>query len=151
MIHRSGYKNIWLCIISLSLLTTGCKFPDDPDHTLSKIENSHTIKIGICSCQQNEIQSREKSLLISLANTLHARIIWVADNQEALYRSLEAKKIDIMACNIQKDSPWNERVALSIPYEEKPVTRQKHVFALPSGENAWLKYINEFIYRGRKI
>lgn len=152
LIHRRGFIkwSFFKVILPIILLLVGCKFPNDPDQTLLKINTSHIIKIGICTCQENMTNQTERLLLTSIANTLKAQINWISNTQEALYRSLEAKEIDIVACEIEEDSPWNERVALTISYGENPVTHKKNAFALPSGENAWLKYIDEYIYHSRK-
>lgn len=133
-------------IFLFSLLLSGCEFPNDPDNTLKNIENTHSMRVGICTCKEDNINKIEISILHLLTKKLEANITFVEGNQENLYSQLEQNKLDIVACEIQPTSPWKERITFSDPFSLDSTHRKHAVFALPQGENAWLKYINEFLY-----
>lgn len=130
-------------IIFLIFALSSCNLPRDPHHTLEKITKSHIVKVGTCSTTSE----LEKNLLSMLAAQLHSTIIWTTDNQETLYRYLETRKIDVVACEIEEDSPWVKKLSFTRSYYQ---TSEKHyVFAISQGENAWLTYFNQFIYGQR--
>ncbi|WP_131781009.1 hypothetical protein [Legionella gresilensis] len=123
-----------VCILCL----TGCNYPADPNNTLITIKNNHVIKIGLCSnLQQNA------SLLNKLSQGLNARILKVVDSFDNLYKLLEKNEINLISCDIEEDNPWREKVAFTRPYEKN------YVWVVQQGENAWLSYLDRFIYFNR--
>lgn len=130
-------------IFLISALLVSCRFPDDPNHTLSHIEQSQVLRVGFCD-SSNPKSQKERMFLNLLSQELHARIQWINEPQELLYHKLEHNELDIVACAINNDSPWGERVTFSTPLDGK-----KHVLAIPQGENAWLHIVNLLIYRSQ--
>lgn len=145
----------WNCLIfSFFLLLTSCRFPEDPNQTLTHIINSRILIIGYCSTGlNNQIAQYEKKLLDELATRLNAKVISIYDNQEELYRKLQENKIHIVACRIQATSPWHNKIAFTNTYfqEQNQEKNISYVFAVPQGENAWLSYVNNFIFINRKM
>lgn len=133
----------WLKLIGIAplFLLLGCNLPQDPNKTLIKLRSSHQIKIGACSA----IDQPELNLLIAIAKELDTKIVWSFNSQEELYRLLERNKLDLVTCEIQSDSPWSEMISFTIPYSQN--NHINYVFAVAKGENAWLSYINKFIYK----
>ncbi|KTC97689.1 hypothetical protein [Legionella erythra] len=136
-----------LLAISLVAVLSGCQFPDDPNQTLNKIRKTHRLKAGVCL--NHTASSDEMALLKTLAKHLNAEVIWFSDPQDVLYRRLQDYKIDIVACAIHQDSPWSEILAFTVPYDKND--HAAYVLAVPPGENAWLKQVNEFIEKQRTI
>ena len=133
----------WPKLIAISpiLLLLSCNLPQDPNKTLLKIRNSHVLKIGACSA----IDQPELNLLIAIAKELNTKIVWSFNSQEELYHLLEKNKLDLVTCEIHSDSPWSNKLSFTLPYSQ--INHTKYVFAVPKGENAWLSYINKFIYK----
>lgn len=125
-------------------LSASCQFPKDPNHTLENVLRTRVIKVGWCDARL-ESAKIEKGIIAALAKRLHAKILWKSATGEELYRLLEYNKIDLVACRIENNSPWREKLAFTIPYQQD----RKLVFALPPGENAWLNYVNTFLFNSK--
>jgi len=138
----------WISVVLSFLILQGCEFPADPNHTLLNIQKNHILLVGSCANHENTVNPLEAKMLEEMAQHLNANVEMSVDTQENLYRKLENFQLHIVFCSIQDDSPWGAKVAFSNPYAKyvhanKPIA---FVLGLPPGENAWLKYVNDFIF-----
>ncbi|KTC66628.1 Uncharacterised protein [Legionella adelaidensis] len=135
-------RKLSLLFITFFFLSA-CQFPADPDKTLEKIEMIKKMKVGWCGGPFDELVLKEKDLINALSQTLDATVTWESDLQEVLFEKLEENKLQVVVCRIKENSPWKDKLAFTTPFFIHK--KEKFVLALPPGENAWLKYVNEFI------
>jgi len=138
----------WMPIVIFFLILNGCDFPADPNNTLLKIQKNHILLVGTCTDYKNNDNKIAAEIIEDIAKKLNAQIKLEFDTQENLYHKLERFELDIIFCSIQTSSPWHKQVAFTIPYKQSSHTdkQSSFVFALPPGENSWLKYVNDFIF-----
>lgn len=130
-------------LLFFTFLLCSCQFPKDPNDSLNKIRD-HELKVGACP----EINKIEKNLVTDIAQRLNAKVIFTHDEQENLYRKLSRNEVNLVICNIHENSPWKETLAFSTPYKKSGSI--SFVLALPAGENAWLHYVNEYLFKHQK-
>ena len=128
-------------ILASVFLATGCNVKD-PNQTLTTIQQAHVLKIGLCP----GMDKKEEALLNKLSIALKAKILTIRSHPDNLFNLLENYKIHLISCRIQKDNPWSQKVAFTTPYQS-----HTYVWAVPQGENAWLKYLDEFIHQNKEL
>lgn len=137
-----------ICIISLFY---SCGLPEDPQNTFKKIKERKALTAGISENPpfvfiQDSIGGREIEIIKSLAEDLGVEINWVIKTENELFKQLEEIKIDIAACGLTKDTPWKNKIGLTIPYH-KDKNNREYVMAVPPGENKWLMFVEKHLKR----
>jgi polar amino acid transport system substrate-binding protein len=160
-----------LLLAALALLVAGCQIPQDPDGTLERVENG-TMRVGVTESDPwvtvEPLGGVEVELVRRFARDLNARVEWVNGGEEELVNALEEGSLDLVVGGMTSKSRWKNDVALTRPYvetkgvvgdprarpvldaDDSPVAEseletEKHVMALPFGENAWMVRLERFL------
>jgi len=136
--------------IVILVLAAGCtNFPRDPKKTLEHVRSSHTLKVGagedppFLTRHGEEAEGRDADLVRGFAQQLGAKVEWEWGSQEEQFESLEQFHLDLVAGGVSKKSPWVKKVAITRPFAE--MTKRKRSFAVPPGENAFLKALETYL------
>jgi ABC-type amino acid transport substrate-binding protein len=82
----------------------------------------------------------EPTLVQDLANSLGARVVWIKGAESKILKAVQVRDLDLAIGGFESDSPWSAEVAFTRPYYA-----EKHVLALPQGENAWLMRVEKHL------
>ena len=153
------HATITLLMFALSL-AVACDLPRDSDGTLDRIRGG-TMRVGFAvdtpwvtdtSGMAGGVEGR---IVNALARALGARVTWTHGHESELMTALHDRELDLVVGGLTADSPWNKSVAFTRPYhvDSGYVVRsmkakrreEKHVLALPPGENGWLVYVERFL------
>lgn len=210
-------------VLLLSLVTSACELPRDPNRTLENIQASKRIRVGVmhappwANVQQDPPHGVEVQLVEELARELGAEVRWMPAAEGALFPALERDALDLVVGGVTQSTPWRSRLGLTRPYYTSELTvgvppgrepvdeidgqrvavvsgdlvaasiaqdegaepvedaesfgdlpvvadrfqieamdwrpgeetmhTAEHVFAAPPGENAWIVYLDRFLYR----
>jgi len=139
-------------------LLTGCGtgIPADPEGTLDRVRDGQ-LRVGV-STNAPWTETRdgaepvgiEPDLVRGFAATLNARIQWSEGGEQKLVDELERGNLDIVLGGLTKDTPWWDKVAVTVPYAgatDGHGETHKHVMAAPPGENAFLLELEDFLAR----
>lgn len=152
-------KSLALLIVVLAMLTAcGNALPVDPHGSLDRIRHGE-LRVGV---SQNEpwVQlhddgdptGTEVDLVIEFAKSLGSEVHWISGSEEALMESMNQGEIDLLASGLTSKTPWTDKAAITRPYREWDNTwgeTEKHVLAVPMGENALLSELEAFLDRSR--
>lgn len=138
---------------------TGCveHFPGDPEGTLTRVTGD-TLRVGASAnppfvdSDGARITGSEVRLVEGYALTLNADIEWLQGGEEDLMERLEHGELDLVIGGLTDKTPWTTKAGLTRPYTESMGSfgdRQKHVLAVPLGENAFLLDLDTYL-QGRK-
>ena len=109
------------------LLAGTASFPKDPEDTLNRVLQARTLRVGYTHAEPwvvpsgAEPQGIEPELVRAFAQTLGARVAWVAGTEQHLYQALEQHELDLLIAGTTAESPWKEQVGLTRPYLETAV------------------------------
>jgi polar amino acid transport system substrate-binding protein len=140
-----------LCCQLSFVLAAGCGLPRDADGSLEKIRNG-TLRVGLAQSPPwvvvngNEVTGIEPLLVADLARQLNSKIKPVYGSESLLLKSLHRGELDIVVGGFTEGSPWKREVAFTKPYHEDS-HKEKHVIALPPGENAWLMHVETYLHQ----
>jgi polar amino acid transport system substrate-binding protein len=132
-------------LLVLAGLAAACDLPRDPEHTLDKVTGG-VIRVGYAVDSPWVTESAgapagvEPQLINDLARRLHSRVAWIKGPEARLMKAVQMRQLDIAIGGFEKDSPWGTEVALTRPYYD-----EKHVLAVPMGENAWLVRVEQHL------
>lgn len=149
---RARLRPLFLCILLLHLLgACNRPIPNDPEDTLGRLHGG-TLRVGISDNPPwtqagPEPAGVEVELVQKLAERLGTEVEWHVDTENDLFPGLEEFHLDLVIAGLTKDNPWSERVGFTRPYAKvgSATGLKEHVLAVPPGENAWLRYIEEFL------
>lgn len=137
-----------LLLAILVLATPGCDLPRDPEGTLKGIEGS-SMRVGMTDSPpwtiltESEPSGVEPELLTALARDLDAEIEWVEGSESEILEEVEKGNLDVAVGGFTVDNPWAKRVSFIQPYFT--LGKDKHVMAVPHGENAWIVRLERFL------
>ncbi|NQX13769.1 ABC transporter substrate-binding protein [Microbacteriaceae bacterium VKM Ac-2855] len=137
-----------------ALLLTGCGIPSDPDGTLEQVSGD-VLTVGatesrerVTSIEGDEATGPEPDLVRAFAATVDADVVFVEGNEAELIDLLERGAIDVAVGGFLDDTPWADRAATTLPYDETvdaTGTTRRHVLLAPLGENAFLLALDRFL------
>ena len=140
-----------------ALVGCGLSIPADPDHTLDRVRGG-VLRVGVSPNEpwivwsaEAEPAGREADLIRRFAVSVEARVEWSRGAEEALIGRLERSELDLVAAGMTAETPWMEKAAITKPYTTVPGpdgSPEKHVLAVPLGENAFLVTLERFLLRG---
>lgn len=152
---RNVFKAAVLFLTALAILTAcGVSVPTDPDGSLERIRHAE-LRVGV---SQNEpwVQLHEDGvptgtevdLINKFAKSLDSDVTWIPGSEAALMESMNQGEIDLIATGMTSKTPWIDKAAITRPYREWTNARgekEKHVMAVPMGENALLSELEAFL------
>lgn len=126
-------------IVAISLLAlVGCDtLPRDPEGTVDRIRQSHTLAIGVAS---PFIPPEAAQLLRALAHENGATPNVRHGTLEPLIVDLDAGRLDIVIAQQSKRTPWNTLVAPGPPLSVRGKGRDRLEWRalMKNGENRWI-------------
>lgn len=146
----------WLTVLLvLPMSLTGCvtHYPADPHGTLDRVAGGE-LRVGVShsppstSLESTPPTGHEVDLVNEYARTLNAHVTWTPGGEEELVNQMKNGQLDLIIGGLTKDSPWDKDVGLTRPYAESTDQfgdTQKHVMAVPNGENAFLLNLESFL------
>ncbi|MDO5368191.1 transporter substrate-binding domain-containing protein [Kocuria sp.] len=151
-------KNVirWLMVLLvLTLSLTGCvtHYPADPYGTLDRVSGG-VLRVGTIhnepyvSITEGEPTGEEVRLVEDFADTVDARIEWTTASEEHLVTDMEHGQLDLLIGGMTMDTQWQKKIGLTRPYNETTNEygeTEKHVMAVPNGENAFLLELDQFL------
>jgi ABC-type amino acid transport substrate-binding protein len=140
--------------LSLTLVSSGCGVPADPDGTLSRVSGGE-LRVGVTERppwvelpEGAEPQGIEPELVRQFAEQLDAEVSWVEGSEQKLVGDLEHGVVDLVIGGIPADTPWSEHAGITRPYASATDEHgQPHepVMLVPIGENAFLLELDRFL------
>lgn len=143
-----------------------CGLPRDSDGTLERVRGG-TIRVGFAIDTPWVTDSAgmaggvEGRIVHGLARSLGARVEWTHGHESELLTALHDRELDLVVGGLTTDSPWKARIAFTKPYHvdsgfvvrsmKAKRREEKHVLALPPGENGWLVYVERFLRDERAL
>ena len=147
-------------------LVAACNLPRDAAGTLDRVRRG-TMRVGFAvdtpwvTDSGGEAGGVEGRIVNGLARALGARIEWTHGHESELLNALHDRELDLVVGGLTADSPWRAKVAFTRPYHvdsgvvlRSPgakARQEKHVLALPPGENGWLVHVERFLRDERAL
>lgn len=144
-----------LCSTGLVLVLTGCglTIPADPDGTLDRVRGG-TLRVGVSpnepwtQLDAGQPSGIEVELVREFAATLGAQVEWSVGGEEALIADLEQAELDLVIGGLTSKTPWSKQAGITRAFTEvldEQGEPEKHVMAVPMGENAFLVELEKFL------
>lgn len=136
------------------MLAACSDFPKDPQATTQKAVGG-VVRVGLSENPpwtdvDPEPGGVEVELIRRYAEAIGARAEWQYGAANDLLAKLEHFELDIVAAGLTADTPWKGRIATTLPYltadTDGDGTRERHVLAVPPGENGWLVRLDKFLH-----
>lgn len=135
--------------LAVLFLLTQCDLPRDPHKTLQHVRG-HVLSVGVGEDPPYIVRSNgdaagiEADIVRGFAHSLHAQVKWEWKSQEKQLESLHKFELDMVAGGLTGKSPWKKSVAITRPFLQT-LAGDKHVFAVPPGENAFLAELERYL------
>lgn len=123
-------RGFTLVLIATSALVasaaSGCRFPDDPEGTLERVEGG-TMRVGVihhppwADTSRRAPRGVEVELARQFAERLDAEIEWVEGAESELVDAMTGFQLDLIVGGLTRTSPWGKEVALSRPFVDTEV------------------------------
>jgi polar amino acid transport system substrate-binding protein len=103
------------------VLNVGCRFPDDVEGTLDRVEGG-TLRVGVIdnppwvNLDSGDPRGVEPTLLRRFAAGLDAEIAWYEGTEPDLMEALHGFQLDVVVGGLTRSSPYMKEVALTAPY-----------------------------------
>jgi ABC-type amino acid transport substrate-binding protein len=127
---------------------SACELPRDPEGTLERIEGG-VMRVGVTEnapwtvFEGEEPGGVEVELVRELARDLGAEAELLEGSESDVLMLLEEGALDLVIGGFTEDDPWSSRVSFTQPYVS--VGEDRHVMAVPHGENAWIVRVERFL------
>jgi DNA-binding transcriptional LysR family regulator len=132
-----------VAVILLFSSLAGCDaLPRDPNGTLDRVRQSHTIRVGLAG---PAMPQRARALLAALAQQESARIDLRTGSLERLIVELDADRVDLVIAEVTKRTPWKKLVAPGPPLLVlgKGQERTEWRALMKNGENRWIMQVEK--------
>ena len=110
-------------IVLLALTLGGCEFPKDANSTLERVRAGQPLRIGWSAAEPwtrgtgaQEPHGIESELVRVWAQSLGARIEWVAGGEAQLVQALQENTVDVALAGFEKSAPWGGKIGQTQPY-----------------------------------
>lgn len=114
-------------LLALTLLSQGCRYPQDPNNTLERVEDG-VIHVGAVENPPWVIRTPsgaeglEAELVRSFAESLNAEIRWYWGAESELITALSKHELDLMIAGLTKGAPFRHLMGLTKPYMSTDIT-----------------------------
>jgi len=134
-------RPVAVALLLLPLLLSACDMPRDAAGTLERVRGGE-IRVGVVGhppwvrLSEGHVEGIEPALVRSFAESLAARIRWVAGSEAQLVEALHRREIDLLAGGLARNTPHSPRLGLTQPYLTASLT-----IGVPPGQAApgdWL-------------
>lgn len=134
-------KRIAVLLLLSSL--AGCDaLPHDPNGTIDRVRQSHTIRVGLAG---PAMPQQARALLAALAQQKSARIDLRTGSLEPLIVELDADRVDLVIAEVAKRTPWKKLVAPGPPLLIRGEGRERTEWRalMKNGENRWIMQVEK--------
>jgi hypothetical protein len=136
------------CIATLiAFCLAGCGyFPQDPEGTFDKVQETRVIRVGI----ERQPPSEATRLLRQIEAATGAKARISEGGVEPLLAKLDKGEIDLVIARFGKETPWAAEAALSPPIniDGSGETATEWRAAMRGGENRWIMLVET---RARRV
>jgi polar amino acid transport system substrate-binding protein len=107
-------------------LNAGCRFPDDVEGTLDRVEGG-TLRVGVIDnppwvvLEGGDPRGVEPTLLRRFAAGLDAEIAWFEGTEPDLMEALHGFQLDVVVGGITRSSPYAKEVSITAPYVDTEI------------------------------
>lgn len=141
-----------LAAVALFSVIMGCEYPKDPQGTLDRVRGG-TLHVGVMPhdpwvrIDGKHVAGLEAALVQSLADELGATVQWYPGGETNLFEQLRRFELDLVIGGLTTRSLWSSKVAMSKPIRiaTEQGRKQSYVWAMPSGENAWVMHVDAYL------
>jgi polar amino acid transport system substrate-binding protein len=129
----------------VSLLAAGCDLPRDPEGTLEEVRGG-SLRVGVLQGNRYAEQV-DRQIVGEIARRLQAQPAFSTAEAHTLFEMLHRGEIHIVIGGIPTNTPFGPDAGLSRPAGPlfQSAGDEDRVLAVRSGENAFLKLVNEEI------
>lgn len=135
--------------IALGLFLLACDFPKDPHNSFEDARNS-SLRVGVTNHppfvekKEGTYSGDEVLLIRDFARSEGLEITFVEGSESVLIKKLEAYDLQLVIGGFEKNTLWEQKAGLSVPYDKK------HVILVPKGENKLLHKLETFLLNQKK-
>lgn len=139
--------------IAILLTALACNQPSDPKNTLNDVRHRGILKAGVSYnppfvvTSPHDTTGIDIDLLNDIANDLEVKLQLVYGSETEITHRLEETKIDIAAAGFLNKTLFKKKMGLTNWYLQRHDS--SYVLGIPKGENAWVMYLEKFIYAHR--
>jgi polar amino acid transport system substrate-binding protein len=114
------------CLLALLLAATGCRFPDDPEGTLDRVEGG-MLRVGVIDdppwvdLSDPEPAGVEPNLIREFAEQIEAEIEWVRGPESELAGAMRGFQLDLIIGGLDRQWPYAKEVAMTRPYVDTEI------------------------------
>lgn len=152
--HRWGATAVF-GVVAVVMMLSGCTgVPADVDGTLRDVQGGN-LRVGIThnppwtdTTHPDKPSGQEVRLVQQFADSIDASIVWEVGSEAILTDHLHAGSLDLAVGGFTDDTPWTDRAAITVPYDQEQVdgtTKKKHVMFTVLGENRFLTTLETFL------
>lgn len=141
-------------VFAVAMMLTSCAgVPADVDGTLRDAQGGQ-LRVGIThnppwtnASDLAKPSGQEVVLVEEFADSIDATIEWTVGSEAILTDHLHAGSLDLAVGRFTDDTPWTDKAAITVPYDEEHVDGQakKHVMLTVLGENQFLTTLETFL------
>ncbi|GAA3968372.1 transporter substrate-binding domain-containing protein [Allohahella marinimesophila] len=141
---RSSVHTLFFPVL---LLLIACDMPQDPEDTFERATDG-PVRVGLTGhspwviIEDGQYSGTEVQLVQAFSDKIGSRIEWHEGSESVLLESLKRHELDLVIGGLKKSIPW-KTVAFTKPY--MTIGQDKHVMAVPLGENRWLLELEKFL------
>jgi polar amino acid transport system substrate-binding protein len=145
-------------VLLVAVLAAGCdpvieSVPRDPDATLRRIQDTHTLSVGVISeppwtrCSTGEpARGLEVRIVSRFADSLDAAPEWQCMSEAQAFAALEHQGLDLVIGGLTADSPRSKKAGFTRPYYRAgEEAKSHHVMAAQRGENRFIVTLERFL------
>lgn len=136
-------RSYWPAVTALMLTSACTALPRDPDATLTDIQKSRQINVGLIADPHPLAPGRVQALLVHLRDKTGATLVRRSGAAEPLLDQLRHGELDLVIGTFTEETPWETDVALAPPIAiAGPQDRRLELrAAAKNGENAWIMMV----------
>lgn len=143
-----------VCLLALS----GCeRFPADPEKTLASIESRNTLRIGVIEQrpwaygEDDAPAGLEVAVITDFAESLGVQPRWNFLSEAQAFEQLRNLELDLVIGGLTEASPRKKEAGFTRAYlRTGQAKRERHVMAVPKGENRFLTRLESFLKQHRE-
>lgn len=136
----------------MTVFTAGCdNYPKDVEHSFDTIKASQHIRVGVIVQSPWVIENAthlsgiEIEIINAFAASLDVTPQWHVLSEAQATLLLEQYKLDVVVGGLTEDNPRKNSIAFTRPYLEKNNGQNRHVMAVPKGENRLMVTLERFL------
>lgn len=154
LVKRRRGESAMVGVFAVTMMLTSCAgVPADVDGTLRDTQGGQ-LRVGIThnppwtnTSDLAKPSGQEVVLVEEFADSIDATVVWTVGSEAILTDHLHTGSLDLAVGGFTDDTPWTDKAAITVPYDEEHVDGQakKHVMLTVLGENKFLTTLETFL------